>query len=137
MLSLTSEADMYSTSAAVNSLCTVEGSGRRLFAELLVLKMDARALKPAEVRQQLLRAHGLGSGDVNGSIFHGNAHQLVHRVHPAVLPRQQLLVPAVRLQRQQAAEVLGETVSGEVLAQLGHFHHLNLELEEKGIDRGQ
>lgn len=23
--------------------------------------------------------------------------------------------------------MLGETISGEVLAQLGHFHHLNLE----------
>lgn len=95
--------------------------------------MDARALKSAEVRQQLLRAHGLGPGDVDGRILHGDAHQLVHRVHPAVLTRQQLLVPAVCVERQQAAEVLGETVSGEVLAQLGHFHHLNLELEEKGI----
>ncbi len=122
-------------SAAVNSLCTVKGSRRRLFAELLILLIDARALKPAEVRQQLLWAHGLRSRDVYGSIFHWDTHQLVYWVYPAILACKQLLVPAVRIQRQQAAKVLGETVSGKMLAQLSHFHHLDLELKEKGRTR--
>lgn len=103
----------------------------RLFAELLILLVDARALEPAEVHQQLLWAHGFRAGDVDGSVFQRDSHQLVHWVDAAVLAHQELLVPAVGVQRQQATEVLGQTVSGEVLAQLGHPHHLNLRSVEE------
>lgn len=104
--------------SSVNLQRTVKGSRRRLFEELLVLQMDARALKPAQVGQQLLRAHGFRPGHVNRSLLHGDSHQLIHWVDTVILAGQQLLVPGGCIQGEQAAQVLGETVSGKVFAQL-------------------
>lgn len=89
--------------------------------------MPDRSLKSAEVCHQLLRPHRLRSWDVNRGVLQRNTHQLVHGVYSAVLTCQELLVPAVGVQGQQPAEMLRQAVSGEVLSQVSHFYHLNLE----------
>lgn len=105
---------------------TVEGPWWFLLADFHILQVDARALEPAQVGHELRQAHGLQSGGVDRRVRQWDAYQLVNGVHAAVLPSQELLVPAVSIQGQQPPQVLRETVPWEVLAEVRHFDHLDL-----------